>query len=100
MILSRYPASRISATLLAVCALPSLGWAGAKPSIDLNTPEGRYLDRVQAEGDLSKQLVLLEFFPDVFPTSPAVEYIYSELQARYHQAGKLDRAFGGRHRRA
>ena len=91
MILSHYPASRIPATLLALCALPSLGW-GAKPTIDLNTPEGRYLDRVQAESDLSKKLLLLEFFPEVFPTSPAVEYAYSELQIRYQQTGKLDRA--------
>jgi tetratricopeptide (TPR) repeat protein len=92
MILSRYPVSRISATLLALCALPSLGWAGAKPSIDPNTPEGRYLEKLQSEGDLSKKMVLLEFFPEVFPTSPAAEYTYSELQARYHQAGKLDKA--------
>jgi tetratricopeptide (TPR) repeat protein len=92
MILSRYPVSRISATLLALCALPSLGWAGAKPSIDPNTPEGRYLEKLQSEGDLSKKMVLLEFFPEVFPTSPAAEYPYSELQARYHQAGKLDKA--------
>jgi tetratricopeptide (TPR) repeat protein len=92
MILSRYSASRIPAMLLALCALPSLGWAGAKPAIDPNTPEGRYLTRVQAESDLAKKVILLEFFPDVFPTSSAVEYIYSELQARYQQAGKLDRA--------
>jgi tetratricopeptide (TPR) repeat protein len=92
MILSRYPVSRIPATLLALCVFPSLGWAAAKPAVDPNTPEGRYLDRLQAEGDLSKKLVLLEFFPDVFPTSPALEYTYSELQARYRQAGKLDRA--------
>ncbi|MGH9647574.1 MAG: tetratricopeptide repeat protein [Bryobacteraceae bacterium] len=92
MILSRYPVSRISAALLALCVFPSLGWAAAKPSIDPNTPEGRYLDKVQTEGDLSKQLVLLEFFPDVFPTSPALEYTYAELQARYRESGKLDRA--------
>jgi len=92
MILSRYPAFRIPATLLAVCALPSLGWAAAKPTIDLNTPEGRYLNRVQGESDLSKRVILLEAFPDVFPTSSAVEYIYSELQTRYQQTGKLDRA--------
>jgi tetratricopeptide (TPR) repeat protein len=91
MILSRHAVSRIPATLLALCAYPSLGWA-AKPAIDLNTPEGRYLDRVQAEGDVPTKLVLLEFFPEVFPTSPAVEYTYGELQVRYHQAGKLDRA--------
>jgi len=91
MILSAYPASRIPATLLALCTLPSLGW-GAKPTIDLNTPEGRYLNRVQVESDLSKKVILLEFFPDVFPTSSATEYIYSELQARYQQTGKLDRA--------
>ena len=92
MILSRYSASRIPAMLLALCAIPSLGWAGAKPTIDLNTPEGRYLDRVQAEGDVPKKIILLEFFPEVFPTSPAVQYVYSELQARYQQGGKLDRA--------
>jgi tetratricopeptide (TPR) repeat protein len=92
MILSPIPASRLSATLLAFCALPSLGWAGAKPSIDLNTPEGRYLDRVQAEGDVAKKLVLLEFFPEVFPGSAAAEYAYSELQVRYQQTGKLDKA--------
>jgi len=93
MILSRYPVSRLSATLLALCVLPLLGWA-AKPSFDLGTPEGRYLDRVQAEGDVSKKLVLLAFFPEVFPASPAVEYVYSELQARYRQVGKLDAALG------
>ncbi len=92
MILSRDPASRIPATVLVLCVFSSLGWAAAKPSIDPNTPEGRYLNRVQTEGDLSKKLILLEFFPDVFPTSPAVEYVYTELQARYQQGGKLDRA--------
>ena len=92
MILSRYPASRIPATLLALCAFSSFGWAGAKPTIDLNTPEGRYLDKVQSESDISKKLMLLELFTDVFPTSPAIEYTYSELQARYHQTGNLDRA--------
>ena len=92
MILSRYPASRLPVMLLALCAIPSLGWAGAKPSIDPNTPEGRLLEKVQAEGDLSKKLVLLELFPELFPSSPALEYVWSELQVRYHQAGKLDKA--------
>ena len=78
--------------MLALCAIPSLGWAGAKPSIDPNTPEGRLLEKVQTESDLSKKLVLLELFPELFPASPAVEYVCSELQARYHQAGKLDKA--------
>jgi tetratricopeptide (TPR) repeat protein len=92
MILSRYTVSRFSAMLLSLCAIPSLGWAGAKPSIDLNTPEGRFLNRAQNESDLSKKLTMLELFPEVFPSSPAVEYTYSELQARYRQAGNLDRA--------
>jgi len=91
MILSRYPVSRLSATLLAFCALSSLGWA-AKPAIDLNTPEGRYIARIQAESDLSKKLMLLELFPDVFAGSAAVEYAFGEMQVSYHQAGKLDKA--------
>jgi tetratricopeptide (TPR) repeat protein len=91
MILSRYPVSRFSATLLAVCALASHGWA-AKPVFDPNTPEGRLLEKVRSENDLSKKLMLLELFPELFPSSPQMDYIYGELQARYHQAGKLDRA--------
>ncbi|MBZ5631789.1 MAG: tetratricopeptide repeat protein [Acidobacteriia bacterium] len=86
MILSRH-----SAKVLAIFAIPLLGWA-AKPAVDPNTPEGRLLERVQTEGDLSKRLVLLELFPDLFPTSPLVESVWGELQARYHQAGKLDKA--------
>lgn len=90
MILSRYSASLFSATLLALCAIPSL--SGAKPPVDPNSPEGRLLEKVQTESDLSKRVMLLELFPELFPTSPAVGYSYSELQARYHQAGKLDKA--------
>jgi len=87
-----YPASRLVAFVLAVCAIPSQGWAGAKPTLDPNTPEGRLMEKVQAESDLSKRLVLLELFPELFPSSAAVEFVLSELQARYHQAGKLDKA--------
>jgi tetratricopeptide (TPR) repeat protein len=87
--------SRRPAMVLALCFIPLLGWAGVKkPSIDVNTPEGKLLEKVQTESDLSKRLMLLELFPDLFPTSPSVEYVWSELQARYHQAGKLDKALG------
>jgi tetratricopeptide (TPR) repeat protein len=87
------PAFRLPALLLALCVIPSLGWAGPKkPSIDPSAPEGRLLAKVQAESDLSKRLMLLELFPELFPSSPSVEYVWSELQARYHQAGKLDKA--------
>jgi tetratricopeptide (TPR) repeat protein len=87
------PASRIPAMLLALSAIPCLAWAGAKkPPTDLSTPEGRLLEKVQNEADLSRRLMLLELFPDLFPSSPSVEYVWSELQARYHQAGKLDKA--------
>lgn len=91
MILSRHTASRISATLLTLCAIPSLAWA-AKPPADPNTPEGRLLEKIQTESDVSKRLVLLELFPELFPSSPAAEYTWSELQVRLHQAGKYDKA--------
>ncbi len=91
MILSRHPVSLFSATLLALCAIPSLGWA-AKQSIDPNTPEGRLLEKAQSENDLSKKLAILELFPEVFPSSPSLGYVFGEMQARYHQAGKLDKA--------
>jgi len=86
------PASRFPAALLALCVISSLGWAGPKPSSDPNTPEGRLLAKVQAESDLTKRLFLLELFPELFPSSPSVEYVLGEMQARYHQAGKLDKA--------
>jgi len=92
MILSRHPVSLFSATLLALCAIPSLGWAGAKPSFDPNTPEGRLLEKAQSENDLSRKLVMLELFPEVFPSSPSLGYAFGEMQARYQQAGKLDKA--------
>ncbi len=86
-------AFRFSATLLALCVIPSLGWAGTKkPSTDLSTPEGRFLEKIQEQSDLSKRLMLLELFPDVFQSSPSVAYVWSQLQAGYHQAGKLDKA--------
>jgi len=91
MILSRHTVSRFSAMLLCLYAIPSLGWA-AKPSIDPNTPEGRLFEKIQTEADLNKRLDLLELFPVLFPTSPGVESAYVELQARYHQAGKLVKA--------
>jgi tetratricopeptide (TPR) repeat protein len=87
------PASRIPAMLLALSAIPCLAWAGAKkPPTDSSTPEGRLLEKVQGEGDLSRRLTLLELFPELFPTSPSLEYVWGELQARYHQAGKLEKA--------
>ena len=87
------PASRTPAMLLALFAIPCLAWAGAKkPSIDPNTPEGRLLEKAQTESDLSRRLFLLELFPELFPSSPAVESVWMEIQARYHQAGKLDKA--------
>ena len=94
MILSRFPMFRGQVVVLALCtcAMPPFLWAGAKPSIDPNTPEGRLLEKVQAEGDLSKRLMLLELFPDLFPASSSLEYVWGELQARLHQAGKLDKA--------
>jgi tetratricopeptide (TPR) repeat protein len=78
--------------MLALCAISSFGWAGAKPSSDANSPEGRLLDKAQKEGDLSRKLVLLELFPDLFPSSPSMEYVWTELQIRYFQAGKLPKA--------
>src|SRR5438874_2309443 len=92
MILSRYPVSRLQALVLTLCAIPFLGWAGAKPPVDPNTPEGRLLEKVQAQSDLSKRLGLLELFPELFPTSPSLDYVWTELQARQHQAGNLDKA--------
>jgi tetratricopeptide (TPR) repeat protein len=86
-------ASRIPAMLLALCVFSSVARAGAKkPVIDPDTPEGRLLERVQTEADNSKRLMLLELFPELFPTSPAVESVWSEIQLRYHQAGRLDKA--------
>lgn len=35
---------------------------------------------------------MLDLFPELFPSSPALEYVFGETQARYHQAGKLDKA--------
>ena len=73
--------------------MDGFGWAGPKkPSIDLKTPEGRLLQKVEAESDPAKRLMLLELFPELFPASPAGEYVWSELQGIYHQAGKLDKA--------
>jgi len=87
--------SRRLATLLAPCLIPLLGWADAKkPAIDSNTPEGKLLQKAQAESDLSRRMMLLELFPELFPTSPSVEFVWRELQARYHQAGRLDKALG------
>ena len=83
------------ATLLALCLIPLAGMAGVKkPSIDSNTAEGKLLLKAQAESDLSRRMMLLELFPELFPTSPSVEFVWSELQARYHQAGRLDKALG------
>ncbi len=85
--------SRLPAVLLALCAIPSFGWAGPKkPSIDFKTPEGRLLQKAEAESDPAKRLMLLELFPELFPASPAGEYVWTELQEIYHQAGKLDKA--------
>jgi tetratricopeptide (TPR) repeat protein len=82
-----------TATLLALSLISSLAWAGPKkPSIDPNTPEGRLLEKIQSEADITKRLLFLELFPEVFPGSPSGEYIWSELQARYHQVGRLDKA--------
>ena len=92
MILSRHTVPRFAAMLLGLGALPLLGWAGGKPVIDPNTPEGRLLTRAQAENDLSRKLVMLELFPELFPASPSVAYVFGEMQLRYHQAGKLDKA--------
>jgi tetratricopeptide (TPR) repeat protein len=90
--LSRYSVSPRPAVLLALCLISSLGWAGVKPTIDPNTPEGRLLQKVQSEGDASKRLLLLELFPELFPSSPSMEYVWSEIQMRYQQAGRLDKA--------
>jgi tetratricopeptide (TPR) repeat protein len=90
--MTRYPASHFTPLVLALFATTSLGWAGAKPTLDPNTPEGRLMEKALAESDLSKRLTLLELFPELFPSSSAVESVLSELQARYHQAGKLDKA--------
>ncbi len=85
-------ACRFPAALLGLCVV-TVSWAGPKkPVIDPSTPEGRLLQRVEAESDPSKRIVLLELFPDLFPSSASVEYVWSELQTRYYQAGKLDKA--------
>lgn len=87
--------SRRPALLLALCLIPLSAWADVKkPAIDSNTPEGRLLQKAQAESDLSRRMMLLELFPELFPSSPSVEFVWSELQARYHQAGRLDKALG------
>lgn len=91
MILSRYSASRLSA-LLTLLAISMVGMEGAKPPADPNTPEGRLMGKIQAEGDLSKKITLLELFPELFPGSLSTEYVWSELQAGYLHIGKLERA--------
>jgi tetratricopeptide (TPR) repeat protein len=97
MMLSRRTVNRrlcqLLALALALCVISSRGSAATKkPSIDPNTPEGKLLAKVQAEDDLSKKLALLELFPEMFPASPALEYVWSELQVDYQQAGKPSKA--------
>jgi tetratricopeptide (TPR) repeat protein len=78
-----------------MCLIPLTGWAGVKkPSIDPTTAEGRLLKKAQDESDLARRMMLLELFPEIFPASGSVEFVWTELQARYHQAGKLDKALG------
>ena len=91
-ILSRHYTYQCAALLLAMCVVSSDVWGAKKPVIDPNTPEGRLLEKAQAESDLTRRLMLLELFPELFPTSSSTEYVWSELQARYHQAAKLDKA--------
>jgi len=86
--------SRHTTTLLlwTMCLSP-LGLAGVKrPPIDHSTPDGRLLEKIQAEQDPVKRFYLLELFPDVFPTSTLSGYVWTELQDRYRVAGKLDKA--------
>ena len=86
-------ACRFPAALLGLFAICSLGWASPKkPVIDGNTPEGRLLQKAETESDASKRIMLLELFPDLFPSSPSTEYVWSELQNRYYQTGKLEKA--------
>ena len=85
--------SRLPATLLILSTIPLTGWAGVKkPTSDPNTPEGKLLDLIEREADPSKRLNLLELFPELFLSSTALPYVWSEMQARYHQAGKFDQA--------
>ncbi len=84
---------RYSAALLGMFTISSLAWAGPKkPTIDTTTPEGRLLQKVEVESDASKRILLLEIYPELFPASPATEYVWTELQTRYYQAGKLEKA--------
>ena len=50
------------------------------------------MEKIQTEADLSKRMMLLELFPELFPGSPASESVWGELQGRYLQAGKLEKA--------
>jgi len=86
-------ASRLPAVLLALSMFSSVGWAGPKkPSLDPNTPEGKLLEKALGESDFSKRLMLLELFPELFPYSGAAEYVWSELQIGFQQAGTLAKA--------
>jgi tetratricopeptide (TPR) repeat protein len=86
-------ACRFLAALLGLSVVCSVSWAGPKkPVIDANTPEGRLLQKAETESDVSKRIMYLELFPDLFPSSASAEYVWSELQTRYYQGGKLDKA--------
>src|SRR5689334_12755322 len=85
--------SRLPATLLVLSTIPFTGWAGVKkPVSDPSTPEGRLLVIIDNESDPVKKQILMELFPEIFTTSTARVYIWSELQVRYHSVGQFSKA--------
>jgi tetratricopeptide (TPR) repeat protein len=90
MTLSRHITTII---LWTACLGPQLGLAAIKrPPIDHSTPDGKLVEKIQAETDAAKRSYLLDLFLDLFPNSPLSGYVWSELQDRYRLAGKMDNA--------
>lgn len=84
---------RLSTMLLILVALAGLMTAQrAKPVYDPETKEGLLIQHIQQEDDPSEKLHYMEQFVMLYPSNPAMAWVYDQLQPAYMKEKAWDEA--------
>jgi hypothetical protein len=63
-----------------------------KPAYDPETKDGLLIEHIQQETDPVEKLRYMEQFATQYPSSPAVDWVYDQLQPAYYQYKEWDQA--------
>lgn len=76
-------------------AAATLAAQHSAPTPDLATPEGKLLQRITHENDLTNKRALLEEFVSSYPNHDATAWVYEQLLDSYRSANEPDKLLAG-----